>query len=195
MIRGLYSGYQGKIYIFYRGPIQVVLSDVHGGFNMGEDLAATSLRIVLRPNQWTECAYSYVQEGFENHKGQLFALEQSGMVDIYTDPKEVELIKQGKSLDNGAEPVAVPVAAQEVKPADQSAPKYFNMQMFTSDKKDSAIQGTALPAQSGTTNAVLESMKKQNDLMQQQMQAMTQMTQAFTTMMNKLSERLDKENK
>jgi len=197
MIRGLYSGYQGKIYIFYRGPIQVVLSDVHGGFNMGDDLAATSLRIVLRPNKWTECAYSYVQEGFENHKGQLYSLEQSGWVDIYTDPKEVELVKQGKSLDNGTEPVPMPANQTPAQGAqvvsDTPTPKYFNMQMFTSDKKDSAIQGSSLPAQSGTTESVLDSMKKQNELMQQQMQAMTQMTQAFTNMMNKMSERLDKE--
>ena len=187
MIKGLYSGYQGKIYIYYRGPIQIVLSDVHAGFNMGEDLAATSLRIVLRPNCWTECAYSYVSEGFENHKGQLYALEQSGVVDIYTDPKEVAAIKLANDASKRGLTQQVqqePVPQQPVEQQPATTPKFFNMRMFTGENTD-----TTPVAHETQTQSALD---KQTEVFMKQVEAMTNMTNAFTEFLNKISKHLDK---
>lgn len=181
MIKGLTSGYVGTIYIFYRGPMQVVLSDVHGSTRMGpDDLAATALRIVLQPNQWTECDYSSVKGAFESSRGQLYFLEKSGMVDIYTDKREVDLLKQGKTQEE------IDTLKNSSK-TDNTKSKYFNMQMFTDNQNSAPSQ--AAPVQNiEATNTFL----KQNELMQKQMEAMTQMTQAMASLINKLNDKLDK---
>jgi len=186
MIKGLYSGYQGKIYIFYRGPIQIVLSDVHAGFNMGEDLAATSLRIVLRPNSWTECAYSYVSEGFENHKGQLYALEQSGVVDIYTDPKDVETIKKAQAIKSSASAQNQATGVlQEQHPVEQPAKKkFFDMRMFTGENQET----TPVVEKQEVVQTPVD---KQTELFMKQVEAMTNMTNAFTEFLNKINKHLN----
>lgn len=192
MIKGLPSGYRGPIYIYYRGKQQVVLADVHAGFNMGTDLAATSLRIVLHPGQWTETDFDYVSKDFNEHRGQLYFLERDGYVDIYTNKEEVDALKQGKTLEQVN--VEKAAATQPVQPQPQQ--KYFNMQMFTKDGQ-STVQTTEVPAplpsvQQG--NDMLDALKKQQDLMAKQMEAMTQMTAAMANLMNKFSDKLDKKD-
>ncbi len=167
----------------------VVLADAHGGFNMGNDLAATSIRIYLRPGEWTETAFANVAADFNEHRGQLYHLEKDGFVDIYTDKAEVDALKHGKT------PADALVEVQEIKNTNPTPQKkYFNMQMFTGEPKTSPEVTTATPAPvpSASTD-LMESLKKQQELMQKQMEAMTQMTQAMATMMNKFSEKLDKE--
>lgn len=189
MIRGLSSNYSGRIYIYYRGPQRVVLTDAHAGFKpMGADMATTSLRVVLNPNSWTECDFSAVKEQFNEHRGRLYLLEQDGYVDIYTDKAEVDAIKQGKSFTDAhviqeAHVIPVPAVPQQ---------QYFGMQMFTGPNT-SQPQTSALPATSSVDTQV-ESLQKQQDLMQKQMEAMLQMTKALTTMVNKVNEKLDREN-
>lgn len=190
MIKGLPSGYRGPIYIYYRGKQQLVLSDVHAGFHLGNDLAGTALRIVLQPGQWTETNFDYVAEGFNEHRGQLYHLEKDGYVDIYTDKAEVDALKQGKTLAQVEAEKEAPV--HQVQPEQQ---KYFNMQMFTGNP--SAPVQQPVPAvqtplqQANAAQDMMDSLKKQQDLMQQQMAAMTAMTQAMANMMNKFSEKLD----
>lgn len=181
MIKGLYSGYSGLIYVYYRGPQQVVLSDVNAGFRMAPDaLASTALRIVLRPNTWTEINYSYVASSFEDGKGILYNLEKSGYVDIYTDPLEVAKLKTGAE-----QPKAIPV---DVSPTSEhksdSNGKYFNMSLYTQQD-----------TKSEEYNTMLKMMAQQNELMKKNMESMSALTQAMTQVLLKVSDKLDKGEK
>ena len=94
MIKGLYDGYHGLVYIYYKGPMTLVLSDVNAGFAKNIDKADTALRVVLRPFEWTVVSYEYIKSAWEGGKSQLNYLEKDGYVDIYTDAKEVEELKK-----------------------------------------------------------------------------------------------------
>lgn len=101
MIKGLDAGFNGTVYIYYRGPIQLVLSDVSAGYKPTPSPADTALRVVLRPNKWTEVPYACIKERWETGLSQLNFLAKDNYVDIYTDPKEVAQVKRqqaGESL-------------------------------------------------------------------------------------------------
>lgn len=187
MIRGLSSDYTGRIYIYYRGPQRVVLTEAHDGFKpMGGDMATTSLRVVLNPNSWTECNFGeQLKAAFNDHRGRLYHLEKDGYVDIYTDKAEVEAIKQGKSFADAH------VIQEAVVQQTPQSPQYFNMQLFTGNQPQS--QPSALPANS-SLDPVRDALKEQQDLMKKQMEAMLKMTESLNTMINKVNEKLDKGN-
>ena len=94
MIKGLYAGYNGLVYIYYKGPMSLVLSDVNAGFAKNIDKADTALRVVLKPFEWTVVAYEHIKNAWEGGTSQLNFLEKDGYIDIYTDPKEVEELKK-----------------------------------------------------------------------------------------------------
>ena len=191
MIKGLYRGYSGLIYIYYRGTYQVVLSDVNAGFLLGaSDMATTGLRIVLKPGEWTECAYKYVSNDFESNKGMLYNLEKSGYVDIYTDPLEVEALKKQQN-DKKVN------AEVESKPVNNSNKKqYFNMKMFTEGENNSAVNtGECHKEHKDYNEDLVKEFKKQNDMMQQQMAAMINMTNTVTKLLNTYISEKEKENK
>lgn len=94
MIKGLYAGYNGLVYIYYKGPMSLVLSDVNAGFAKNIDKADTALRVVLKPFEWTVVAYEHIKNAWEGGNSQLNYLEKDGYIDIYTDPKEVEELKK-----------------------------------------------------------------------------------------------------
>lgn len=190
MIRGLSSDYSGRIYIYYRGPQRVVLTEAHDGFKpMDGDMATTSLRVVLNPNSWTECNFGeQLKAAFNDHRGRLYHLEKDGYVDIYTDKAEVEAVKQGKSFAEAH--VVQEAVVQQTPPVQQK--QYFNMQMFTSNQPQQS-QPSALPANSAL-DPVSDALKTQQELMQKQMEAMLKMTESLNTMINKVNEKLDKGN-
>lgn len=117
MLKGWFKGFNGLLFIYYRGENQLVLSDVNAGFNLGPNaLADTALRIVLKPNTWTQCASSYVQEGLEGGTSILAHLEKTGKVDIYTDAEEVKRI-EASGLDPRAYEAGL--AKQQAQPLPQ----------------------------------------------------------------------------
>lgn len=99
MIHGLTRGYSGIVYIYYRGPMRVVLSDMNAGYSNSR-ATDTALRIVLNPFDWTEVDFSFIKDRWESGESQLSYLERDGLVDIYTDVNEVKLLKDRLSKNN-----------------------------------------------------------------------------------------------
>ena len=133
MLKGWFNGYSGLLFIYYRGENQLVLSDVNAGFNLGKNtLADTALRIVLKPNKWTQCAASYVQAGLEEGTSILAHLEKTGKVDIYTDAEEVKRIEASGLDPRDYEAGLAAQQQQAPMPQPQPAPMYqYNQQTGT----------------------------------------------------------------
>lgn len=157
MVHGDLSGHVGKLYIYYKGPQRIVLSDVSGpqyasGNSSG---VSTGLRVVLFPNDWTEVDFATIRDKWETGTSQLNYLDKDGWVDIYTDPEEVAHIKrsQGKPderlrdglyrTENETQPAAAP--KQEVTNADgfvMPVPKqkYFDLNNFPKPVENAPAQ-------------------------------------------------------
>lgn len=170
MIKGLYDGFDGLVYIYYRGKVQLVLSDVNAG-HRGGDVSETALRVVLQPNMWTEVAYKYIRDSFEKGNSQLNYLEKDGYVDIYTDKKEVDAIKN-KLANADCVDIKTTVSIDDVLA--KQANKYFDLK----DLNEVAVAPTE--KESSKIDKVLDMVmeqSKQNAKQNEQMMKLMETTQ------------------
>lgn len=104
MIHGSLSGHVGDIYLYYKGPQRVVLSDVNITGSIGPGGVSTGLRIVLFPREWTTVPYESIRVKFETGTSQLNHLVNDGWVELYTDKEEAAKVKAAMSSETKLDP-------------------------------------------------------------------------------------------
>lgn len=178
----------GRIYMYYKGPMRVVLSDMSAGFRNQPGLEAeTALRIVLHPKSWTEVDFSLIRAKYQTGSSQLNYLEKDGYLDIYTDPKEVERVKDcmAKGIDPHNKVPNASVADGFVMPQQK---KYFDMSDFP---KPTPVMDenftTSVPANEvvkdiNNVSTDTTAMKNVIDLMKQQMEQQAKQVDQLTEM-------------